>query len=271
MQTSGKKFFNVRGGSTGCSGPSGIVPKIIHMSYDQLDKKPVWPKNLDAWKQTHPDWEFRAWSTADNRRMVQEHYPWFLATYDSFDRNVKRYDALRYMYMHCIGGVYVDMDLHPSRAIDSTLSNWSMALLRTREGVQNYFFASTPGQPWWLQALHSIVAVAALPKQSEKEDSEYKTYFDVLCATGWPLLTTVWTQWLNNATQASGKTAEGLGVWAFDESQFHHAWGLDHQFTGSWVGAESLIQLGEHGDKKCEVPQPGWVATVRSAAAAATV
>ena len=46
----------------------------------------------------------RLWTDEDNRRLVTDHYPWFLDTYDSLPKPVMKADASRYLYMHHIGG-----------------------------------------------------------------------------------------------------------------------------------------------------------------------
>ena len=51
-----------------------------------------------------PEYLCRLWTDEDNRRLVTEHYPWFLDTYDSLPKPVMKADASRYLYMHHIGG-----------------------------------------------------------------------------------------------------------------------------------------------------------------------
>jgi hypothetical protein len=46
----------------------------------------------------------------DNRRLIAQHYPWFLATYDGYKHHICRADAARYFYMFHYGGVYLDLD-----------------------------------------------------------------------------------------------------------------------------------------------------------------
>ena len=48
----------------------------------------------------------RLWTDDENRRLVTEHYPWFLDTYDSLPKPVMKADASRYLYMHHIGGTW---------------------------------------------------------------------------------------------------------------------------------------------------------------------
>ena len=44
-------------------------------------------------------------------RSPQEHYPWFLPTYQSYPYAIQRVDVLRYFLLHSLGGVYIDLDM----------------------------------------------------------------------------------------------------------------------------------------------------------------
>ena len=48
----------------------------------------------------HPSWEYKLWTDEDNRNLIKDHYPWFLKTYDEYDVNIKRVDAVRYFYLY---------------------------------------------------------------------------------------------------------------------------------------------------------------------------
>ena len=40
-------------------------------------------------------WEYKLWTDKDNRRLIKNHYAWFLDTYDSYRENIQRVDAAR--------------------------------------------------------------------------------------------------------------------------------------------------------------------------------
>ncbi|KAJ1562433.1 hypothetical protein HK096_009888 [Nowakowskiella sp. JEL0078] len=47
----------------------------------------------------------------DNRKLVAEHFPWFLETYDRLPKSIHKADATRYCYMYKFGGFYADFDV----------------------------------------------------------------------------------------------------------------------------------------------------------------
>ncbi len=62
----------------------------------------------------------RLWTDEDNRKLVLDHYPWFLDTYDALPKPVMKADSVRYLYMHHLGGtshatahcLHVDLFIH---------------------------------------------------------------------------------------------------------------------------------------------------------------
>ena len=40
-------------------------------------------------------------------QLVQEHYPWFWDTFQAFDMEVKKADAVRVFILHRFGGLYL--------------------------------------------------------------------------------------------------------------------------------------------------------------------
>jgi hypothetical protein len=46
----------------------------------------------------------RLWTDEDNRKLVLDHYPWFLDTYDALPKPIMKADSVRYLYMHHLGG-----------------------------------------------------------------------------------------------------------------------------------------------------------------------
>merc|ERR1740121_3470548 len=117
-------------------------------------------KNELMWKQLHHGWNLSLWDEEANRRVVQEHYPWFLTTYDGMDKTIKKLDAMRYVYMHMFGGVYTDMDVNASKSIEPFLENHDIVLINRGGAINNYFLASAPGQRFWLEALRRVEAIA---------------------------------------------------------------------------------------------------------------
>ena len=58
----------------------------------------------------NPGWEFRIYNDDENRKLLEDFYPWFLATYDSYPKIINKVDAIRIFYLAKYGGIYMDLD-----------------------------------------------------------------------------------------------------------------------------------------------------------------
>ena len=58
----------------------------------------------------NPGWEFRIYNDTENRKLLEEFYPWFLETYDSYPKIINKVDAIRIFYLAKYGGIYMDLD-----------------------------------------------------------------------------------------------------------------------------------------------------------------
>jgi len=162
----------------GVIGTKKEIPKIIHQTYITEDV----PQDLfrHEWQQTWKDlagFEYRFWTDVDNRALIENDYPWFLPTYDTYDVAIKRVDAARYFILHKFGGIYADLDMACLRPLNDLMKGADFLLAYQRENcLANAFMAMAPG--------HSLMqrAIERLQSCAEK---------DVLEATGPFFLTKV--------------------------------------------------------------------------------
>ena len=133
------------------------------------------PPNMNYWSRTwtthNPSYTHDLWDDAQNRQFVAEHYTWFLPTYDSYDREIKRADAIRYMYLHKYGGIYADMDFECLQSFEPLLkkfeshSNIVLGSMASAphlgmHSIPNAILISKPGQDFWLSLLHKMEEAA---------------------------------------------------------------------------------------------------------------
>lgn len=143
------------------------IPRILHQSWrtvrlEQFQKE--WQK---TWLANHPDWTYMFWTDKDNRRLVKDHFPWFLDVYDALPSNIQRADCARYLYMLLFGGCYFDLDFESLQSLDPLIQNVSVALayMTTDKGselsIPNAFLASIPGHVFWLYVMKYVLMAFA--------------------------------------------------------------------------------------------------------------
>jgi mannosyltransferase OCH1-like enzyme len=126
----------------------------------------TWMKLLDmsSKSQEYPNiisdssrWTAVYWSDDSCRKLVDDQFPRFLLTYNSFQHNIQRVDSCRYLILSSYGGVYSDTDIsiHASDASDfEHLIPNGVGLVespfRYNEVWQNSLMTATaPGHIFW--------------------------------------------------------------------------------------------------------------------------
>jgi mannosyltransferase OCH1-like enzyme len=151
------------------------TPKIIHQTWKNYDL----PENYNRWskrcKKFHKDFKYILWSDEDNLNFIKKEYPWFLKTYNSYDKNIKRVDAVRYFYLYHYGGIYMDMDFECLKNLTPLLNNKAIFGYQDKNNsIANAFMISPPKHPLFKKIIYSL--------------DKYKDLY-VLDATGPGLLT----------------------------------------------------------------------------------
>jgi len=155
-----------------CRNPKPF-PKLIFQTWK--NKSP--PKKMaywaETWKSHNPDYEYVLWDDADNRRFVAENFSWFLPTYDGYDAEIKRADAIRYMFLYTYGGIYADLDFECLKPFDSLLDQYKgydiiLGQMESDESqwhssnnIPNAIMISKPGCHFWLRVLQLMIVKAS--------------------------------------------------------------------------------------------------------------
>ena len=132
------------------------------------------PANMAYWQQTwrknHPGWHFDFWDDDENRQFIAANYSWFLPTYDGYDREIKRADAVRYFYLYHYGGVYADMDFESLKNIELLLEQHASADIlfgtiqsdgrNSSHTIPNAIMISKPKCDFWLKVFQALQEAA---------------------------------------------------------------------------------------------------------------
>ena len=103
------------------------------------------------------------WTDKDNRKLVAQHFPWFLDVYDAFPLNIQRADCARYFYMIRYGGCYFDLDFESIKSLDPLFADIKVALAfmsadtASEISIPNAFLASVPGHQFWWYVIKQVL------------------------------------------------------------------------------------------------------------------
>ena len=85
--------------------PPPPFPEIVFQTWKSRCLPPHFRAWRASWRRHHPRHRHILWTDEQNRRFVRTHYPHILDTYDSYEVNIERVDAVRFMFLHKHGGL----------------------------------------------------------------------------------------------------------------------------------------------------------------------
>lgn len=136
--------------------PTNTVPPIIHFIW----YKDLYNKHLDISSipssgsqapelctQRNPGWTINLWNASAGRELLENHYPWFLPTYDNYRHPIQRVDAIKYFILYHYGGIYLDLDVACRKALAPIIDVPAWFPRAQPLGVNNDAMASRRGHP----------------------------------------------------------------------------------------------------------------------------
>lgn len=145
------------------------IPKILHqvwISFKGTDIPEEYKKWTDECKSLHSGWEYKLWKDDENRNFIAKYYPWFLQTYDNYDKPIKRVDSVRYFLLFHYGGVYIDGDILCLKNLEPLLENgkaifgYQFRNIDKNGSVCNAVMASPPNHPLFESIIYTLPSTA---------------------------------------------------------------------------------------------------------------
>ncbi|KAG2489325.1 hypothetical protein HYH03_012157 [Edaphochlamys debaryana] len=147
-------------GMGGKQSETGEVPHIIHHMHGTLDMLSPTQKRLrERCMELNPKWEFKFWDDVALRDFIQLKFPWYYKTWSEIEPLIKQLDTSRYMLMNYYGGIYLDVDVECVTPFDSLVAPLPRHAAWMGDFPEPMFLMSSPGNAFWLYALHRIARV----------------------------------------------------------------------------------------------------------------
>ncbi|TWV15690.1 hypothetical protein FQ707_01510 [Bacteroidaceae bacterium HV4-6-C5C] len=179
------------------------IPKIIHQVWSGIyDPLPKHFKILgETWKEHHPDWDYVFWDNEKMDNFIYEYYPQYWDVYQSFQYDVQRWDAIRYLILDKIGGMYADFDTeclkpHDTLFIDKTCcfsaepENHRMRF-KKRAYFNNALMASIPEHPFMKRIIDRIFSY----EPPTPDQNHTKRFMEIMTTTGPLALTDIYEKY----------------------------------------------------------------------------
>ncbi|MDY6987344.1 MAG: glycosyltransferase [Thermodesulfobacteriota bacterium] len=154
------------------------IPRIIHQTWKDRKTPERFRAFTDSWKRHHPSWEYRLWDDDDNRRFIQEKFPWFARLYNNYSLNIQRADSVRYFILYAYGGFYVDLDFECLRSVEPLLKERECVFgIETSTHAQyhyldriisNAFMAAAPGNPFFHAIIKDLITSVPIAQERNR-------------------------------------------------------------------------------------------------------
>ncbi|MDR1345908.1 MAG: hypothetical protein LBK03_04310 [Bacteroidales bacterium] len=146
------------------------IPKIIHQIWAGDQPLSIhFAEYGETWKKHHPGWQYELWNRQRTEDFVKAHYPQYVDAYHNFPYPIQQWDAIRYLILNTLGGLYVDFDTECLRPCDDLLADGECFFALEPEEharvtkrpflVSNAFMASIPHHPF----MRKILDTAFIP------------------------------------------------------------------------------------------------------------
>lgn len=166
------------------------IPYIIHQTWktDLIPDK--WLPFTERVRRLNPDWEYKLWTDQAIDVFAKQEFPAFYTVFAAFPKNIMRIDVIRYLIMHKIGGVYLDLDYEVLEPFDFGNHQVILPLNRSLNygdpvnEIGNSIIASVPGHQFWSDVIHDL----------SNNPPVVNDYLQVLEATGPGFLTRIYNE-----------------------------------------------------------------------------
>jgi len=145
------------------------IPKIIHQIWEGRNgEKPdeMLFQLAESWKNENPEWEYRFWGYKAIDQFLLDYFPEFIEKYNDFRYDVQRWDAIRYLILLKLGGVYADLDYECLEPLDWLWGKKSCCLgldpvehsriFNKPYIISNAFMAVVPQHPFFKAIINEI-------------------------------------------------------------------------------------------------------------------
>jgi mannosyltransferase OCH1-like enzyme len=147
------------------------IPKKFHQFWTCFKTGDVsipifYQKNVATIKDQHPEWTYKCWSMKEAYLYIKTYFGWFLPTFESYDKDIKRADAFRYCILFREGGVYMDLDSACLKPLDTLISVSNTAIFGYEQYnktiIGNAFMAAPPFHPFFAFCLLQLLTTVKL-------------------------------------------------------------------------------------------------------------
>lgn len=165
------------------------IPKIIHQIWSgvHMPLPEVFRILSETWRIHYPDWEYIFWDNDMINSFVEKYYPDYWDIFNKYPYDIQRWDAIRYLILDKIGGMYVDFDYESLSPIDELIKNKTCCFAlepkshikgfkrKVDDVFNNALMLNTPGHPFMRKIVENVFTDEMLHYKAPKDICVFNT------------------------------------------------------------------------------------------------
>jgi mannosyltransferase OCH1-like enzyme len=139
--------------------------KFIFQTWKTKDVPDQWKESQQSVINMNKDFEYKLFTDKDNREFIEKYFPFFLNTYDNFEYDIQRADAIRYCILYVHGGIYIDLDYYCNKSFNEieTLLKKPIGLVlslnKSDVTTNSIMISNVKEHPMWLECIRNMMKV----------------------------------------------------------------------------------------------------------------
>lgn len=222
---------------------NATIPPIIHFIWfrhlysSHLDISTIPTEGSHApteCAEKNPGFTVNVWNATSARDLLEDHYSWFLPTYDNYRHPIQRVDAIKYFLLWHYGGIYIDMDMTCRRALNPLLPFPAWLPKASPLGVNNDLMAARPRHP---------LVGAMVHKLQSRDRNLLFPYLTIFWSTGPQFTSDVLKMWWRGIDSMARLPAQDRFRVLPQEFYSEKYTFFGHMPGGTWHGGEVAVIL----------------------------
>lgn len=172
--------------------------------YSSTKIKDINLKRQSKCKELNKDWKYMLWNNKYGDWLIENLYPWFSFTYNSYPYPIQKVDAIRYFILFTYGGFYMDIDTECFKSmnevrleypgdlyfVETGNSNEFVNMISGHKRLCNSFIYSSKNHPFWPFVFEELM--------KNKEEKWYQTkHLYIMYSTGPTMITNLFFKLVN--------------------------------------------------------------------------
>lgn len=164
------------------------IPRILHQTNHSLTEEVK--RSRDSFLFHNPSWDYKFWNNEDCENLVKNDYPYFYPVWSKLKPSIKKWDAIRSIFLHKYGGLYSDVDVLFYKNLNPIIPDNYKLIFRSPikinknfDIIKNHFMASRPKLNFWINHLKFIASFKP-GKNQVKPDARSDFEMNITSHTG---------------------------------------------------------------------------------------